>query len=150
MATRNIVPRATSEGQLGTTSKVWNKIYGNTIGSPSPSAGIGYVTGAGSTVTQATNKGTGVTINAVTGQITMNNAALNAGVEINFVVTNSAIAATDLIILNHVSGGTAGSYLLGVAAVGAGSFTVVVSNCSAGNLSEAIIIGFAVIKGVTS
>ena len=42
----------------------------------------GKLTGptTGGTVTQATNKSTGVTLNTESGQITMNNAQLNAGV----------------------------------------------------------------------
>lgn len=111
--------------------------------------GIGYSTGAGGTVTQATNKSTGVTLNKICGQITMNNAALNAGVIVSFVLTNSTIASTDLLILNHVATGTFGSYLLNARAA-SGSATIDVRNTSAGNLSEAIVIGFAVYKTVTS
>jgi len=40
-------------------------------------AGIGYATGAGGTVTQATNKSTGVTLSKTCGVITMNAAQLN-------------------------------------------------------------------------
>lgn len=40
---------------------------------------IGYSTGTGSTVTQATSKSTGVTINSLCGQITINAASLAAG-----------------------------------------------------------------------
>ena len=64
-----------------------------------------------------------------------------------FVLTNSTIAATDLLVLNHVSGGTAGSYLLNAQAA-AGSVSINVRNVTAGSLSEAIVIGFAVIKAV--
>ena len=62
-----------------------------------------------------------------------------------FVLTNSTIAATDLLVLNHVSGGTAGSYLLNAQAA-AGSVSINVRNVTAASLSEAIVIGFAVIK----
>lgn len=112
--------------------------------------GLGYGLGAGGAVTQATSKTTGVTLNTVSGQITMNAAALLAASEAKFTVTNSAVAATDVVIVNHGSGGTAGSYLVGVAAVAAGSFDIVVSNVSAGSLSEAIVLNFAVIKAVAS
>ena len=63
----------------------------------------------GGTVTQATNKTTGVTLNTESGQITMNNAALAAAAEVSFTVTNSEIAATDVVVVNHGSAGTAGS-----------------------------------------
>ncbi len=55
---------------------------------------IGPTTGG--TVTQATNKTTGVTLNAASGQITMNGASLAGGAEATFTVTNSEIAATDV------------------------------------------------------
>ncbi len=80
----------------------------------------------------------------------MSNAALAAGAEVAFVVTNSTVAATDTVIVNIQSVGTAGSYLVGVAAVGAGSFTVVLSNMSTGSLSQAVVLNFVVIKGVAS
>ena len=107
----------------------------------------GYITGEGGTVTQATSKATAVTLNKKCGQITMNAAALAAATTVTFVLTNSTIAATDLLVLNHVSGGTAGSYLLNAQAA-AGSVSINVRNVTAASLSEAIVIGFAVIKAV--
>lgn len=112
---------------------------------------IGYAPGAGigGTVTQLTSKSTGVTLNKLTGEITMNNAALAAATIVSFVLTDSAIAATDIMILNHVSGGTLGSYGLN-AACAAGSATIYVRNNSAASLSEALVLGFALVKGATS
>ena len=107
----------------------------------------GYITGEGGTVTQATSKATAVTLNKKCGQITMNAAALAAATTVTFVLTNSTIAATDLLVLNHVSGGTAGAYLLNAQAA-AGSASVNVRNITAASLSEAIVISFAVIKAV--
>ena len=105
---------------------------------------FGYGTGRG-TVTQATNKSTGVTLNAPCGAITMNGAALSADTTVSFTLTNTSIAATDLLVLNHVSGGTAGAYVLNAQAA-AGSASINVRNITAGSLSEAIVIGFAIIK----
>lgn len=120
------------------------------ITSSGATSGIGYTTGAGGTVTQLTNKSTGVTINKVAGQITMNNAALNAGIEVSFTVTNSAVEATDIIMVQHTSGGTAGSYGVFVNSLAAGSFAITVTNLSAGNLSEAVVLSFAIIRGATA
>jgi hypothetical protein len=111
--------------------------------------GIGYSTGAGGTVTQLTNKATAVLLNNICGQITLNNATLNANTTVSFVLTNSSISAGDVLVLNHISGGTAGSYLLNAQSA-AGSATINVRNITAGNLGEAIVIAFAVIKSVTS
>lgn len=113
-------------------------------------ASIGYTTGAGGAVTQNANKTTGVTLNKICGAITMNNAALTAGSEAKFTVTNSTVAATDVVIVSIKSGGTSGSYLISVSAVAAGSFDIVISNVSAGSLSEAVVISFAVIKAVAN
>ena len=109
----------------------------------------GYITGEGGTVAQATSKATAVTLNKKCGQITMHNASLAADTTVTFVVTNSTIAATDLLVLNHVSGGTAGSYLLNAQAA-AGSASINVRNIAAGALAEAIVIGFAVVKASTT
>jgi hypothetical protein len=111
--------------------------------------GVGYSTGAGGTVTQATSKSTGVTLNKVCGQITMNADALAASTTISFLLTNSFIAASDLLILNHVSGGTAGSYAVN-AQCGDGTAIINVSNIAGTSLSEAIVIGFAVHKAATA
>ena len=109
----------------------------------------GYVAGEGGTVTQATSKSTGVTLSKKCGQITMNAAALAADTTVSFTLTNTEIVATDIIVLNHVSGGTAGSYLLNAQA-GSGSASINVRNITGGSLSEAIVIGFAIIKAVVS
>jgi hypothetical protein len=105
----------------------------------------GYIAGEGGTVTQGTSKSTGVTLNKKCGQITMHNASLAAATTVTFTLTNTTIAATDLLVLNHDAGGTAGSYLLNAQAA-AGSASINVRNVNGGALSEAIVIGFAVIK----
>ena len=109
----------------------------------------GYVSGEGGTVTQATSKATAVTLSKKCGQITMHNASLAADTTVSFTLTNTTIVATDLLVLNHVSGGTAGAYLLNAQAA-AGSASINVRNITAGSLGEAIVIGFAVVKAVTA
>jgi hypothetical protein len=117
--------------------------------SSSGTGGIGYATGAGGTVTQNTSKSTGVTLDKATGEITMNGAALAGQTVVSFTLTNSAIAAGDLVIVQHVSAGTLGAYNC-TATAGSGSATIYVSNLSAGSLSEAIVLKFVVIKAVTA
>jgi hypothetical protein len=114
-----------------------------------PLGGLGYGTGAGGTVTQATSKSTGVTLNKVTGQITTHNASLGANTTVIFTVTNSVVAATDVVSLAIGSGGTAGAYQLWISATAAGSFNIALRNI-AGALSEALVINFAVIKAVAA
>jgi hypothetical protein len=117
---------------------------GGNLGYNATTGVFGYVSGTG-TITQATNKATGVTLNSPSGQITLNGAALAANTTVSFTLTNSSITANDILILNHLSAGTAGSYLLNAQA-GAGSASINVRNITAGSLSEAIVIGFAVIQ----
>jgi hypothetical protein len=111
--------------------------------------GTGYRTGAGGTVTQSTSKATGVTLNKACGQITTPNDLLAANTTTSFTFTNSTIGSTDLLALDHVSGGTIGGYDL-FAVCGSGSATVYIRNRTAGALSEAIVIRFALIKAATS
>lgn len=111
--------------------------------------GVGYSAGNGGTETQATSKSTGVTLNERTGQITMHDAALAADTAVSFALTNSLITATDMVLCQHQSGGTAGAYTV-TAQAGSGSATITVRNVTAGSLGEAIVLQFAVFKGATT
>jgi hypothetical protein len=109
-----------------------------------------FAAGDGGTVTQSASKATGVTLNKLSGQITMNGAALAAGAEVTFTVTNNQVASTDVPVACVQSVGTAGGYLVSVGAVANGSFAITVSNASAGSLSQALVLNFVIIKGVAS
>lgn len=115
--------------------------------------GIGYATGAGATVTQATNRTTGVTINALCGTITTNNASLAAEAAASFTVTNSAVNLGDVVVVSQRSGAVGVMTDVVVIAVAQGSFTLAVmnGNAAAGTAETgAILINFAVIRGVTA
>ncbi len=114
------------------------------------STGLGFYTGAGGTVTQATNKSTGVTLSKYVGAITMNNASLNDATNVSFTVTNTLIAATDNVIVTHSSAGTAGAYQVSANGIAAGSYKITVRNVSGGALGEAIVLTATILKGVTS
>jgi hypothetical protein len=109
----------------------------------------GYITGEGGTVAQATSKSTAVTLSKKCGEITLDAASLAANTTVSFTLTNTTIASTDLLLLNHVGGGTIGSYLLN-ANSGSGSASIYVRNVTTAALAEAIVIGFAVVKAVTA
>ena len=119
-------------------------VTGTTVYSTSE---IGYGTAAQGTVTQATSKSTGVTLNKSSGQITMNNASLASGATVLFTLTNSTLSAKDVLIVNVGSGGTSGAYWPYVANVAAGSAVIGVYNNTAGALAEAIVINYAIIHG---
>ena len=106
---------------------------------------LGYTTDAQGTVTQATSKSTGVTLNKSAGQITMNNAALASVTNVTFTLTNSFISANDILILNVGSGATSGAYNCWVSGLSAGSASITLRNISGGSLSEAVVLNFALI-----
>lgn len=124
-------------------------LTGGLITSTGATAGIGYAAGAGGTITQDTNKATPVTLNTVTGEITMNGAALGANTVVSFTLTNSAIAAGDYLSCQHISTGTAGAYNC-TALAATGSATINVRNLTAGSLSEAIVLKYLLLKAATS
>lgn len=111
------------------------------------SSEIGYNASAQGTVTQATSKATGVTLNKSSGQITMNAASLAAGTTVLFTLTNSTLSAKDVLIVNVGSGGTSGAYWPYVANVAAGTAVIGVYNNTASPLAEAIVINYAIIHG---
>lgn len=116
--------------------------------------GIGYKNklGIGGTVTQQTNRTTGVTLSTLTGQITTNNASLAAEAGADFVVTNTKVAAKDVVCVSIASGVVGANTLVAVVAVAAGSFTIRVTNgnVAAGTAETgAIVINFVVLKGQT-
>lgn len=115
-------------------------------------AGVGYGTGAGGTVTQATSKGTAVTLNKPTGQITMHNAALaGGGATVMFVLNNSILSATDVLLVTvQYPGISAGNYSVRVGNTVSGAANIVVKNESVSSLSEAVILNFAIIKGAAA
>jgi len=109
-------------------------------------AGVGYATGAGGAVTQITSRTTGVTLNKTSGAITLFSAAGTTAAT-TFTVTNSTVAATDVIILNQKSG--TDLYDLMVTAVAAGSFNITFRT-TGGSTTETPVFNFAVIKGVAA
>jgi hypothetical protein len=111
---------------------------------------IGYSAAAQGTVTQATSKSTGVTLNKSMGRITMNAASLAAGTSVTFTLTNNKISANDIVIVSVSGGGTAGAYWPFVSSQSSGSAVIgLYNNTAATALAEAVIINFAVIHGAS-
>ena len=108
---------------------------------------LGYASGAQGAVTQGTSKSTGVTLNASMGRITTDSATLITLTNVTFTLTNNLISVKDVIILNVSSGATSGAYNCWISSMSAGTCTITLRNISGGNLSEAVVINFAVIHG---
>ncbi len=130
-----------------TTASVSTGTVSGTFRALSPTAGIGYGTGAGGTVVQSTSKSAAVTLNTVVGQITLNSFSLSSATNVSFTLTNSAIAANDVLIPAVSSGGTQGAYQVWVSTIGTGSASFTVRNATAATLSESPVISYIVIKG---
>lgn len=107
---------------------------------------LGYGTGAGGAVTQATSRTTGVTLNTASGAITMVSAA-GSTTPATFTVTNSLVAATDVIHVCQKSG--TDIYTLSVSAVGAGSFNITF-NTKSGTTTEQPVFNFVVMKAAVA
>lgn len=119
-----------------------------TTGATSKSAtkALGYSTGAGGAVTQITSRTTGVTLSKPAGAITLVSAA-GSTTPATFTVTNSLVAATDVIYVCQKSG--TDKYTLSVSAVTAGSFDITF-NTKSGTTTEQPVFNFVILKAVTS
>lgn len=116
------------------------------ITSSSPTAGIGYTAGAGGAVTQITSRTTSVTLNKISGAITLVSAA-GSTTPRSFTVTNSTVAVTDVVCACQKSG--TDTMEVSVTGVAAGSF-VITSKTYTGTTTEQPVINFVVLKGVSS
>ena len=114
---------------------------------------IGYSAAAQGTVTQATDKSTGVTLNKSAGRITMNNAALAGATAVSFILTNNVISANDTIVVcisSNTTGSLAGAYTTYVSYLAAGSALITLRNLTAAtSYSEAVIINYSIIHGAS-
>jgi len=109
---------------------------------------LGYTSAAQGTVTQATSKSTGVTLNKSAGRITMNGAALAGATAVSFTLTNSLISVKDVLVVNVSDVGTTAAYTVYVSSLAAGSAVITLRNMTAStSYSEAVVINFAIIHG---
>jgi hypothetical protein len=152
--TNNIINLPNSSGTIALVTGVSGQIPFNGVGVNSGGnlfydsvrGTFGYALGGGSAPIQSPNKTDTISINACCGIITTSASTLNANTTVNFILNNTSISANDLLVLNHISGGTLGSYLLNAGQTSAGSVRIYIRNVTSGNLSESLTIRFAVIN----
>lgn len=108
--------------------------------------GIGYATGSGGAVTQATSRSTAVTLNKTNGSITLVSAA-GSTAWTSFSVNNSTVAASDVVVVSQKSG--TDKYMIHVTIVSAGVFQVTFAT-TGGTTVEQPVFNFAVVKAVTA
>ncbi len=117
--------------------------------STSPTAGIGYGTGAGGTVTQITSKATTVVLNKICGNVISHNASLAGAASVSFTLTNSTIAAGDVVVVGVKSGAATGLYTAAVTATAAGSCQITITNIGS-TAGEVVTVNFSVQKAVAA
>ena len=143
---QDIIGGSLNNSPIGATTP--STIVGTTVYATSE---IGYSAAAQGTVTQLTDKSTGVTLNKSAGRITMNNAALAGATAVSFILTNSLISANDTMIVNigsNTTGSALGAYTTYVSYLAAGSALITLRNLTAStSYSEAVVINFAIIHG---
>lgn len=132
----------------GTISSIGTIVSGDYIFAKN---GIGYTTGTGGIVTQGSGSGksTAVTLNKLSGEITLNTAQLNAGATVAFTLNNSFIGAGDILILNCPND-TLLNYAIGSGYCLAGSCAIYIRNITVGNLADTPVIKFTIIKSTTA
>lgn len=110
--------------------------------------GDGAVVTSGQTaVTQATSITTGVTCNALSGVITTVSQTVAAAAEAEFTVTNSEVAATDVVVACIKTHTSAGTFAVDVSTVAAGSFKLRLTNLHASAAGDnVLVINFVVLK----
>jgi hypothetical protein len=137
---------------FGTTAYVAGNLDSNgNILLSGTSSQLGFTTGAGGTVIQLTNRDAPVTLNSPTGTINVRPQAIAPTEAQSFTLTNSCIAATDMVIVQHVSGGSLGAYNV-TATPAANSALITLRHVAEGmgNLIEELLLRFVVIKSVNA
>jgi hypothetical protein len=116
----------------------------------SGTGGVGYSTGAGVAVTQLTSRTTTTPTTGAknSGAITLFTTTATVGAYFSFTVPNTAIAATDTVVLT-VRGAT-NTYVASVTAITAATSFQVTMASVAGTASDTPIVNFAIIKAVSA
>lgn len=97
-------------------------------------------------VTQITSITTGVTCSALSGVITTVSQTVAGAAEASFTVTNTKVAATDVVVACIKTHTSAGLFFVACTAVAAGSFQLTLTNLSAATGDNVLVINFHVIK----
>ena len=140
----------------GTDTNININITPKGTGQTLSSGKMGYPTGTGGTVTQATSRTTGVTLNKITGEIVLFAVGLAGHDADEFVLTNSTIEANDVIMLcikngGSLAAGTRKYYVTQVNTVSAGACTISVGNIDNSAItSESPTLQFVVLKGAVA
>jgi len=129
------------------------KLNPNGTGEVIVSKPFGYGgTGVGGAVTQGTSRTTAVTLNKVSGRITMFASTAIPGLTSNeFTLNNSFIDPDDVIVACFASGLTSAQYSINATVVSSGSCKIAVHNVTnTATAADTPVINFAIIKAVAA
>jgi hypothetical protein len=107
---------------------------------------VNHLVSVAHSVTQLVDKSTAVELNWKNGIIATNNAALAGDTAVGFTLNNSVVGANDIVLVSVVGGPNPSSYTASAVVSGAGTVSITLRNNTAGSLSEAVSIGFTVLK----
>lgn len=107
---------------------------------------IGYANGAGGQVTQTTSRTNAVTLNKPTGQITLVSGSLAANTQSQFTLNNSYILDTDMLFVQHVSGGTLGLYSLTATTANGSAVISMRNNSAAASGTQTPVLRFMILR----
>lgn len=111
---------------------------------------LGYASGAGGTVTQTGSRTAAVTLNKPTGKITLVSTSLGANTQQQFTFNNTYISPDDLLLIQHVSGGTLGLYNVTATCTTQQATISIRNNSSSSSGTQQPVLQFALIKAVVS
>lgn len=141
----------------GTDANININITPKGTGQTLSSGKMGYPTGTGGTVTQATSRTTGVTLNKITGEIVLVAGTIAGHDADEFTLTNSNIEVNDVLILSIKSGAAAGTrkyYQINVVSISAGSCVISIGNIDNAAIpssgTDAPVVQFVVLKGAVA
>lgn len=163
----NITPKGTGEVNITKVDIDGGAIDGTTVGATTAASvkgttveattSLGYPTGTGGTVTQLTSRTTGVTLNKITGAITLVAGSIGGHDADEFTLTNSTIGVNDVVMLVIKSGVDAATrkyYQVHTVTVAAGSCVISVGNIDNATIpaagTESPVIQFVVLKGAVA
>lgn len=163
----NITPKGTGEVNITKVDIDSGAIDDTTVGLTTPASvrgttvqattSIGYPVGTGGAVTQLTSRTTGVTLDKITGEITLIAGTISGHDADEFTLTNSTIAVNDVLVLGIKSGCAAGTrkyYQVHVVSVSAGSCVISVGNIDNATIpaagTDSPVIQFVVLKGAVA
>jgi hypothetical protein len=127
-------------------------VTGNVITSTSliSSTGMGYKAGTGGQVTQTGSRTDPITLDALTGRITLFNTITPAEFSDTFTFNNSFITNTDLVYVAHIANGTMALYDVTATPQNGSAIITFRNNSNDPSPPEAPILGFMVFKSSIS